>query len=85
MGPYGSKMSKRYSYTLQFFIGTYPNFMTNKVIMGEYKVMDILAIRQKIKILWDLEILVTQDHMGLEIQNATHPTVFLYNLGETLW
>ena len=45
------------------FIQSGPNFMINTAVIGEYKVMDILAICQKLKILWHFEIL-TWESMG---------------------
>ncbi len=68
MGPYGSKNFKTLQSPLHF------SSYLSQVIMGEYKVMDILPICQKIKILWHFE---TQDHMGLEISNAPPPTGFI--------
>ncbi len=37
--------------------------MINNAVVGEYKVMDILAICQKLKIVWHFEI-VTWESMG---------------------
>ncbi len=39
------------------FIRSGPNFMINTAVIGEYKVMAILAICQKINILWHFETL----------------------------
>ena len=57
----GAKISKCYS--SKFFIQSEPNFMINKVVMGEYKVMDILAMCLKLHIFWHFEIL-TRESMG---------------------
>ena len=40
------------------FIRFEPNFMINKGVIIECKVMNILVICQKLKILWPLEILI---------------------------
>ncbi len=37
------------------FIQFGPNFMINTAVIGEYKIMDILALCQKLKILWHFE------------------------------
>ncbi len=50
--------------------------MINKVGMGEYKVMDILAICQKLNILWRFENCCEHRTIwGWKFQNATPPTV----------
>ncbi len=59
MGPYGSKIFKTLL-LLHFFIQSEPNFMVNKAVMGEYKVMEE-------KFCGTLKFLLTQDYMGLEI------------------
>ena len=56
MGPYGSKKFK--TLLPPDFIRSEPNFMINNVVIGEYTIMDILAICQKFKKLWHFEIFV---------------------------
>ena len=59
----GLEISKRY--TSYSFIQSEPNFMTNKavVITKCNKVINVLAICQKLKMLWHFEIL-TWKSMG---------------------
>ena len=42
------------------FIWFEPNFMISKAVIGKYTVMDILAICQNLKILWQFEILTCE-------------------------
>ena len=55
MGPYASKNLKMLL-LLQFSSAWRQTYMTNKVVMGECKAMDILAICQKLNILGHFEI-----------------------------
>ncbi len=59
-GPMGLEISKRYG---EVFIQSCLNFMINKAVIRECKVMDILAISQKLKKMWHFEIL-TWESMG---------------------
>ena len=52
------------------------NFIQSIIIRGWYRLLIFLPICPKLKILWHF-VLLTQDHMGLEISNATPPTVFI--------
>ena len=52
----GLEISKPYS--SYFFMQSEPNFKINQAVIREYKVINILAIWQKLKILWYFEILI---------------------------
>ncbi len=56
-------MMVEYRLLLFLAIGHVLNFMLNTAVIGEYKVMDILAICQNLKILLHFEIL-TLESMG---------------------
>ncbi len=50
--------------------------MTNMIDMGEYKLFLIWRSAKSKKFYGTLKVLLTQDHMGLEILNTT-PTFFI--------
>ncbi len=62
MGPLWGQKKFHTKPLLHFFIRAEPNFMINKVVLREYKSMYILAICQKLNILWHFEI-VTWESM----------------------
>ncbi len=58
--------------------------MINKVVMGEYKVLDILAICQNLKILWHFEIFVNIGPYGAGNFKMLLLLQFLSSLSQTL-
>ena len=61
------------------FIRSQPNYMINKVVMKEYRVIIALVIYQKLTFYGTLTFLLTQDqdHIGLEISKR-YSTYNLY-------
>ena len=69
MGPYGSQISKRLLYpSPTVSVRFQPNFLIRVLVIGEYRLL-LFWQSAKIKILWHFKILLTQDHMGVEISN----------------
>ncbi len=57
-GPYGGWKFQNATSTV--FIRFEPNFMINRAVIREYKVINVLVIWQKLKILWHFEILIME-------------------------
>ena len=53
------------------------NFMVNMIVMGEYRLLRFWRSAKNCKNYGTLKFFLTQDHMELEISNATSPTVFI--------
>ncbi len=66
--PNGAKISKHYFSHNFDPIST--KFMTNMIVMGEYRLLLFLAICQKIIFYGTLKFFLTQDHMQLEISKG---------------
>ena len=81
--PMGAQISKRcFSHNSDRF---HPNFMTNMIVRGNicYYFFGDLQKNKTFMVLWNFQPHMSLDHMGLEFQNATPPTVFIWC--QTLW
>ena len=65
-----------------------PNFMQvmiNMIVMGEYRLLLYWRSTKKLKKYGALKLLLTQDHMGLEISKRYSSYSFHPNVSQTLW
>ncbi len=72
----GAKIAKRYF--SHILIRFQRNFMTNIIVMGEYRLLLSLVICQKLKMFWHFEFFVNTGPYGTgNFKNAAPPTLFI--------